>query len=132
MATASIHLDIITSLLAAIAIGTGVDYAIHMMNGYKRLNTENGSDLQQLFTTTGRAVIINAVSISIGFCGLLFSRFVPIPQLGLLFSVSTVCSSVASLTVLPTVIELVKPKALGYPVTTIALHATDRQRRVMQ
>lgn len=132
MATASIHLDIITSLLAAIAIGTGVDYAIHMMNGYKRLNTENGSDLQQLFTTTGRAVIINAVSISIGFCGLLFSRFVPIQQLGLLFSVSTVCSSVASLTVLPTVIELVKPKALGYPVTTIALHATDRQRRVMQ
>ena len=30
------NLDIITSLLASLAIGIGVDYAIHIMNAYKR------------------------------------------------------------------------------------------------
>ena len=51
--------------------------------------------------TYRKSHIINAASVIIGFSGLLFSRFIPIQQMGVLFCVSMIFSSVASLTVLP-------------------------------
>ncbi|AEV30016.1 putative RND superfamily exporter [Sphaerochaeta pleomorpha str. Grapes] len=117
MALLSIHLDIVTSLLAALAIGIGVDYAIHFLSAYKRLNGsyDSGQTLQLVLGTTGRAILINAASVTLGFCGLLFSRFVPIRQMGILFCISMVFASLASLTVLPAILNRWKPKFLSTP-----------------
>jgi uncharacterized protein len=119
MALFGIHLDIITSLLAALAIGIGVDYAIHFMSACKRLSCETADHgLATVYRTTGRAIIINAASVALGFSGLIFSRFIPIQQMGILFTVSMVFSGVSSLTVLPMVLNRFKPSFLGIETTT--------------
>lgn len=121
MAILGIPLDVITSLLAALAIGIGVDYAIHFLSACQRqecsTESENGG-LTVVMRTTGRAIVINAASVTIGFSGLIFSRFIPIQQMGILFCVSMVFSALSSLTVLPMVLQTMKPKFL------------TRQRRV--
>ena len=120
MALLGIHLDIITSLLAALAIGIGVDYAIHFMSACRRLSYgEHMHGLMEIYRTTGRAIIINASSVALGFSGLIFSRFIPIQQMGILFTVSMVFSALASLTVLPMVIYRYKPKFIGSDTTRL-------------
>lgn len=116
MAALNFSLDIITSLLAALAIGVGVDYAIHYMNAYKRCLAEGAENpLNAVYKTTGSAILFNALSVAVGFLGLLISRFIPIQQLGILFSVSMVGACLASLIVLPMVIEITKPRFLTMP-----------------
>jgi len=112
MASLQINLDIITSLLAALAIGIGVDYAIHFLAALKRHNNldQIEDSLLQVMNTTGKAIIINAASVILGFAGLIFSRFMPIRQMGILFCVSMLFAGLASLTVLPMVTILLKPK----------------------
>lgn len=115
MAILDIPLDVITSLLAALAIGIGVDYAIHFLSACQRqacsTDSKNGG-LMIVMNTTGRAIVINAASVTIGFSGLIFSRFVPIQQMGILFCVSMIFSALSSLTVLPMVLQTIKPKFL--------------------
>lgn len=96
MALLGIKLDIITSLLAALCIGVGVDYAIHLISAFQR----NDMNLDRIMQTTGRAIAANAASVALGFLGLLFSRFVPIANMGLLFSIAMVSASLSALLVL--------------------------------
>ncbi|MDD2296587.1 MAG: MMPL family transporter [Sphaerochaetaceae bacterium] len=112
MALLKIHLDIITSLLAALAIGIGVDYAIHFLAAFQRQDTSKDQKqvLARVMNTTGRAIVINAASVIIGFSGLIFSRFMPIKQMGILFCVSMLFAGISSLTVLPMVIHMWQPK----------------------
>ena len=114
MALLGINLDVITSLLAALAIGIGVDYAIHFLSACRRLSYSTGPNkgLGVVMRTTGRAIVINAASVTIGFSGLLFSRFIPIQQMGILFCVSMVFAGLSSLTVLPMVLNRWQPKFL--------------------
>jgi uncharacterized protein len=107
------NLDIITSLLASLAIGIGVDYSIHIMNAYKR-NIDKGDTgcLNAVYRTTGKAVFINAVSVAVGFLSLMISQFVPIRQMGILFAVSMIFACLASLIVLPIILNKLKPKFL--------------------
>lgn len=107
------NLDIVTSLLASLAIGIGVDYAIHIMDAYKR-NMSKGIDdcLFIVYKTTGKAVLINAASVVVGFMSLVVSQFIPIRQMGILFAVSMVFACGASLIVLPIILNKLKPKFL--------------------
>ncbi|MEA1911172.1 MAG: MMPL family transporter, partial [Spirochaetota bacterium] len=107
------NLDIITSLLASLAIGIGVDYSIHIMNAYKRNIDKGDADcLNAVYRTTGKAVFINAVSVAVGFLSLTISGFVPIRQMGILFAVSMIFASLSSLIVLPIILNKLKPKFL--------------------
>lgn len=107
-----INLDIVTSLLAALAIGIGVDYAIHFLAALKRNNSikEIENSIQLVMNTTGKAIVINALSVILGFAGLIFSRFMPIRQMGILFCVSMLFAGLSSLTVLPMATIVIKPK----------------------
>ena len=96
MAIFSIKLDIITSLLAALCIGVGVDYAIHLIAAFQR----NDQDLATIMQTTGKAILANAASVALGFSGLVFSRFSPIANMGLLFSIAMISASLSALLVL--------------------------------
>ncbi|MCD6398170.1 MAG: MMPL family transporter, partial [Spirochaetaceae bacterium] len=106
------NLDIITSLLASLAIGIGVDYAIHIMNAYRRNLAEGKNCLNRVYRTTGKAVFINALSVAVGFLSLTISQFVPIRQMGILFAVSMIFACLSSLIVLPIILNMLKPKFL--------------------
>lgn len=97
MAIFSIKLDIVTSLLAALCIGVGIDYAIHLLAAFGR----EDRDLPYILHTTGKAILANAASVALGFAGLLFSRFTPIVNLGLLFCIAMVAASLSALLILP-------------------------------
>ncbi|MGM0602315.1 MAG: MMPL family transporter [Bacillota bacterium] len=111
-----IRLDVGTAMVASIAIGIGVDYTIHFLHSYhaERIK-ENDLHLvtQRTLTTTGKAIIFNAISVAAGFLVLLFSNFYPLIYLGFLIAVTMVTSSIASLTILPLLLNLFKPQFIS-------------------
>lgn len=125
MAIFDIELDIITSLLAALAIGIGVDYAIHLLAAYVRIGALLPQEevFTEVMKTTGKAILINAASVTLGFMGLLFSRFTPISRMGLLFCIAMVFASLSSLTILPALLHRIKPK------NTLLIAKTTKSRR---
>ncbi|RKX84803.1 MAG: hypothetical protein DRP70_12645, partial [Spirochaetes bacterium] len=105
----NLKLDAVTSLTASIAIGVGADYAIHVLVAYRRLSArkEHNDLILSLYNTTGRAILMNAFSVAIGFTALVLSRLIPIGVFGTMFALSMVISSLASLILIPAVLRKV-------------------------
>jgi predicted RND superfamily exporter protein len=127
MAVFGFHLDVVTSILAALAIGIGVDYGIHLMSAYRRGLAEGHSNLLEwVYRRTGSAILFNAASVAVGFLALLVSHFVPIQQVGILFTVSMVFAGAASLVVLPMALEYFSP---DFITRGVAASAGGRRKR---
>ena len=113
MGYTGIKLDVGTAMVASIAIGIGVDYTIHFLHSYHK-ERQKSDDLflvtQNTLTSTGKAIIFNAISVAAGFLVLLFSNFYPLVYLGLLIAVTMFSSSMAALTILPLMLNIFKPK----------------------
>lgn len=117
MSLLKITLDVVTSLLASLAIGIGVDYGIHYISSYQRIKNKTNIKLliNTIMNTTGGAIIINMLSITLGFSGLTFSQFIPVKQMGFLFCISMLASGISSITILPMVLILIdKKRGKGY------------------
>ncbi len=99
----NIPLSTTTALLSSIAIGIGVDYAIHFIQNYKVSVSKTNSRHEAIHETmkhTGRAILSNAVVVIAGFLVMLFSVFPPNRMLGLLVSLNMFTSFVGTLTVM--------------------------------
>jgi len=113
-----IKLNLGTSMVAAVAVGIGIDYSIHCIEAYKReylafggIAASGGGDfLRQVFFSSGKAIIINALSVGAGFAVLVLSNFVMLGDLGMLIAITMFSSAFVSLTVLPALLLLIKPK----------------------
>ncbi|MDR0997827.1 MAG: MMPL family transporter, partial [Treponema sp.] len=108
-----IKLNIGTSMVASLSIGIGIDYTIHFIEAYKterRLHGAEGNFLWRVFVTTGLAIIINAISVGAGFAVLLLSEFIILKDLGLLIAITMGTSGLVSLTVVPALLTVLKPK----------------------
>jgi len=113
MGFAGIKLNLGTSMVASVSVGVGIDYTIHCLEAYKReYRASNGAGdfLWRTFISSGKAIIINAVSVGAGFAVLFFSRFNMLADLGLLIAITMFSSALISLTVLPALLAVVKPK----------------------
>lgn len=109
------EINLATMLVASIAIGTGVDYTIHFLQRYK-IQLQAGDSLTEAYIHTvgsvGRAIILNAVAVALGFLVLVFSDFIPQMVMGILMAATMFFSSVGALVLLPCVIILFKPHFL--------------------
>jgi predicted RND superfamily exporter protein len=108
-----IKLNIGTSMVASVSVGIGIDYTIHYIESYKREYRASGGKgdyLRRAFASSGKAIIINAVSVGAGFAVLLLSRFVMLEDLGLLIALTMGTSAFVSLTVIPVLLLVLKPK----------------------
>lgn len=98
-----IPLSTTTALLSSIAIGIGVDYAIHFLQ-YYRLNLKDSklkiTAIYKTMNQTGKAILFNAMVVIAGFLVLLFSVFPPNRRLGALVSMNMFTSLVGTLTVM--------------------------------
>lgn len=118
MGIAHINLDMVTSLIGSIAIGIGVDYTIHFMDDYhkQRLQSDN---LQVVTLNTlslsGKAIIVNAVSVGLGFLVLALSQFVVLRYIGILVAIVMFTSSFTSMTILPALLNTFNPKFMQKP-----------------
>ena len=103
MGILNIPLSTTTALLSSIAIGIGIDYAIHFMQHYRVNLQKSGNSLDAIHTTmnqTGKAIIYNAVVVIAGFLVLLFSVFPPNRTLGALVSMNMFTSLAGTLTIM--------------------------------
>ena len=113
MGFAGIKLNLGTSMVASVSVGIGIDYSIHFLEAFKReyRKYSGGANfLWHSFNSSGKAIIINAVSVGAGFAVLLLSRFNMLCDLGLLIAITMFTSALVSLTVLPVLLVVLKPK----------------------
>ncbi len=97
-----IPLNTTTALLSSIAIGIGIDYAVHLIEQYK-VNSECGDKdltVKKTMAHSGRAILFNAVVVIAGFLVLLFSVFPPNRELGFLVSLNMFISFIGTLTIM--------------------------------
>ncbi len=116
MGAAGIRLAIGTSMSAAIAIGIGVDFAVHALDRLILLAGDRARSLDEaiedLFPTTGRALLFNFLTVFFGF-GVLISSQVPgLIRFGSLVAVAVSAAFIASMTVLPALVKLLPPAFL--------------------
>lgn len=118
MGMAGIYLEPSTSMFAAIAIGLGVDFSIHMVERMIALIRDQNRPVIQamalLFPSTGRALFFNFAAIFFGFSTLLFSELPTISRFGSLIAVAVSVGFLASLFVLPALVVVFNPSFLRY------------------
>ncbi len=118
MGVVGITLAVGTTMTAAIALGIGIDFAIHTLDRIKLLIAEQGFDpetaLHELYPSTGRALLFSFAAVCIGFGILGLSYVPPLSKLGMLIAFSVLISFISSMTVLPALIKHLEPAFLGY------------------
>lgn len=110
MGIAGISLNIATVLVASVALGIGIDYSIHIISHYNYSFKKSGniySAIEESILGSGKAIIINVISVSAGFLILVFSDMVPLQYFGLLIAISMLSSCLGALTLLPAILILV-------------------------
>jgi uncharacterized protein len=103
MGLLGIPLSTTTALISSIAIGVGIDYAVHFIDRY-RINAALTGDLHATVKETmhhsGSAILFNAMVVMAGFLVLLFSAFPPNRALGALVSFNMFTSLVGTVTIM--------------------------------
>jgi hypothetical protein len=107
-----IPFDMVTVSFASVAIGAGVDDAIHFLIKYSTLKERNPSIptkdlLHQTIIETGRPIMLTTFSIVLGMMMLTFGSYSPIKYFGLLMSTALLNSMLATILILPAVILLI-------------------------
>ena len=113
MGYVGISLNVATVLVASVALGIGIDYSIHIITHFNHALKESGDihkALENTLLVSGKAIVINVISVSAGFLVLLFSQMVPLQQFGLLVSLSMIGSGLGALTLLPIILILANRK----------------------
>ena len=110
MAVARIPLDMTTIMVSSVAVGMGVDDAIHFILSYRRrLDRLPGNPRRAVTATlleTGRPIFLTSLSIVAGLLVLVLASFRPIVYFGVLvvFTLAATCAS--TLIVLPALLGL--------------------------
>jgi predicted RND superfamily exporter protein len=110
-----IPLHVGTALVGSVAMGIGIDYAIHFLNMSRIKGKEEEGvrrALEATAGTAGRAIIYNAAAVGFGFLVLGFSSFIPGIYFGCFIALTMVTASFATLTLLPCLIYSFRPRFL--------------------
>jgi hypothetical protein len=104
LAAAGMPLGTASSMFAAIALGLGVDYSIHLVASYRE-KVRRGIPPVEAITaaqaSTGPSILISAAAIVGGFSVLAFSVVPPNRQLGILICLSMAICAAVTLVLLP-------------------------------
>lgn len=115
MGYSGIPLDIATVLIAGVSLGMGIDYSIHFMNRLKVELKESYAfeeAISKVLGTTGIAILINVLSVALGFLVLVFANVIPLQRFGIMILLTMFLSGGATLVLLPAIILTFKPKFL--------------------
>jgi predicted RND superfamily exporter protein len=115
MGYVGIPLDIATVLVSSVALGIGIDYSIHVITHFNHLLKETGNinkAIEGTIMISGKAIVINVVSVAAGFLVLLFSQMVPLQNFGMLVALSMIGSGFGALTLLPVILILSNKKTI--------------------
>src|SRR5881409_1085743 len=106
-----ILLNLVTSLIAAIALGIAVDSTIHYMarlNLELRGETDQTAALVRTLRTVGVPIVYTTIALFLGFLTFALSSFVPVQNFGILAGVTMATSLGANLVLLPALLATTK------------------------
>lgn len=101
-------LGIANSMFAGIALGIGLDFAIHLTTTYRQ-KLQQMPAIEALHSTlkiTGPAICVSAASITAGFSVLLLSEIAPNVQLGVMICLCLVTCAITTLVLIPNLLKL--------------------------
>jgi predicted RND superfamily exporter protein len=113
MGLTGIPLNVVTVLVASVAMGIGIDYAIHYISHFNdalKRGFELNNAVEEAVMISGKAILINFISVSAGFMVLVFSDLMPMVYFGVLIALSMLGSSMGALTLLPAALILGKKR----------------------
>ena len=113
MGLSGIPLDLMTITISAIAIGIGVDNAIHYIHRFKAEFQKDGDYLKTMYrshASIGLAMFYTSITVTLGFLVLALSNFIPSIYFGVFTAIAMISALLANLTLLPKLILMVKPK----------------------
>jgi len=116
MSILGIPLDVVTVLIGSVAVGIGIDYTIHFITRFKVEHAKGKTELEALdktLETTGKAIVINALSVMMGFLVLVLGNIVPMQRFGYLIALTMIISAMASITVLPALLLVTRAGFIG-------------------
>jgi len=112
MGFTGIALDMVTVIIASVALGIGIDAAIQYAVRFRRELELTDGDIAEAIrrshATIGRAILIATSIVFAGFAMLCFSQFVPTIYFGLFTGIAILMGLFASLTTLPASFLLLK------------------------
>jgi predicted RND superfamily exporter protein len=103
-----IPLGVATSMFAAMTLGIGVNCAIHLLEGCRQARAAGASPAEALsraLGSTGPPALINTLAMTLGFGVLMLSQVPANARLGLLMVLGLVNCLVASLLILPVLLQ---------------------------
>jgi len=110
MGLSGIPMDVGTSMMTSIAIGIGIDYAVHFIWHYGTpAADEMDAALEDSMKATGWGIVVNALEVAIGFALLALGNIVPMRNVGLLTAAAMVVSALATLILVPALLRWLGP-----------------------
>lgn len=113
MGYAGAYLDMATVMIASLTVGIGVDYAVHFLNRYRnerRAGLPHPEALAETYRTSGRAIVVNALTLALGFLVMLLSRFGALNTFGWLIALTMLTSMLGALLMLPAILAWMPEK----------------------
>ena len=117
MSVFKIPLDAATIMIAAIAIGVGIDDSIHFILNYKALLKKGLMTKEAISKTleiTSRPILFTSIALTLGFIVFFLSSFKPIFYFGLLIAISMVTCTFSTMFVLPSFLIITDKLRLKY------------------
>ena len=112
----SLPMDLFTMMVASIAIGLAVDDTIHFMHNFRRYY-ESGMDPKaavfETLNTTGRAMLVTSVALSLGFFIFVFATMQNLINFGLLTAFTIIMALLADYLIAPALMVVVNKKRGG-------------------
>ncbi|MBW2176728.1 MAG: MMPL family transporter [Deltaproteobacteria bacterium] len=110
MAVFNFPFDLFTMLIGSIAIGLAVDNTIHFMHNFRRYFAEAGDvprAVRETLLTTGRALFVTTVVLSLGFFIYMFATMNNLFYFGLLTGLTIILALVANFFLAPALMALI-------------------------
>ena len=133
MGLLGIPLNIPNSLISAMAVGIGADYAIYILYRFRELaaaGTDDETAARRTLATAGKACLFVASAVAGGYGVLALSHGYNVHQwLSLFIVVAMLVSALASLTLVPAIVLGLRPAFIfgrarrGHPIARVAGHA---------
>ena len=129
-----IRLETGTAIITAMAVGIGVDFALHYLSRFKAEVNKTG-DIEESTVTTmltsGKAILFDVMSNILGFSVFIFSGFLPIQYFGWLISLTMFTAGFGTLIMFPSLFVVFQPKFIWHRKAEKSIqNIEERERRL--
>jgi len=114
--TFSLPMDLFTMMVASIAIGLAVDDTIHFMHNFRRyyeISNDPKAAVFETLNTTGRAMLVTSVVLSLGFFIYAFATMQNLVNFGLLTAFTIIMALLSDYLIAPALMMVVNRKRGG-------------------